>query len=288
MSAVMPYKLKGLLPESILKQSVGLVGGIDFVPFGCYPKATQVRYVNTWLVLPEDKRAIWANVQECVRRKRAVEAGEVHRRHEMPEYCVALATSTAQLTVEEAIEQTYSMLDSEQCANSGLVFFAYGTRVKRVIAGCCINWARPKESVRRLRIVVPLFADFPPSVLACFQSGTEKNFITQWFKGLCLLWAMSNPCTENIFYLFQAMGTKALVEGTAAMQVYSDYSEIMDECQAEVLECAQFPSFMRMEKLMTFILNAQMHFTKNYKLQRLKSPSGNVVKKRDGGQNWLS
>ena len=260
MSVVLPYGLKGLLPESILKQSVGMVGGIDFVPFGGYPKAPQVDYVNTWLVLPEKARGIWANAEACKRRKAAVEAGAIYPRSKMPEYCVALATAADMNSEEAAIEQAYSMLDSEQCANSGLVFFAHGSRVKRVVAGCSILWFTPGVGTRRLRIVMPLPASLPEAVRACFAASTEDNFMMQWCKGLCLLWAMKNPRMEAVCAFWQALGTETLVKGTGAIKMYSDYLDVMDECRAEVLKVSTFPSITKMEGLINFLIEKQTQF----------------------------
>lgn len=246
MAEALPHGLKGLLPAAVTERGFGLIGEPMFVPYGGLYVPVEVPAVNSWLVLPGGRESSWADSDAYARRMESAKKGAVPSRVYLPESCVALVHEYEVKSEVVAMEQVHCLLESEQCANNGLVLLVYGTRCKRVVAGCC-TYVETKEGSQKVRVVVPLPPKLPSPVRYCLATASERNLFVRWCRGLCLLWALSNPRLGAMCAVWMSIDPERLAKSNGVVHVYCEHQMVLERCRWELVRYMGRPTQCTLE-----------------------------------------
>ncbi len=176
----MPVGWKELLPGAVQTGGQELPGAPPVVPFSaggeCPPTAGRV--LRSLVFLPPEWQQAGASAAEGP-------LAYVHRRADMPAYCVLLLECRERVQTPEAVRYVEWLLGTKEFANSGLVILLPGKQRKRPVLGVSLRQRSRAESAGPLQVVASLPSVLPEAERACLEAVRGTQDLQAVFAAWC-------------------------------------------------------------------------------------------------------
>lgn len=214
----MPVGWKELLPCVVHTGGRELPGAPAFVPFSaggeCPPTAGRV--LRSLVFLPPE----WQQAEAA-----AAEGplAYVHRRVDMPEYCVLLLECRERVQTPEAVRYVEWLLGTKEFANNGLVILLPGRQRKRPVLGVSLRLRSRPAPTEPLQVVASLPPVLPDAERACLEAVRRTQDLQAVFAAWCGV--VCRYALQNV----PLPGLPAPVVGDApgALALYREYRQLL-------------------------------------------------------------
>ncbi len=226
--AALPEAWKGLLPQDLPAGVRELPGAPEFRPFDSASScpAAAARVLRSLVALPPEWQG--AAIAESPQ-------AYVHRRADMPAYCVLVLECRERLQEPEALEYVEWLLGTEPFAGQGLVILLPGKRRKRPVLGVSLLLRDRRAGTEPLHVAASLPPLLPEAERAYLAAAREADnlpaFFAAWTGVLCRYALQKLPLP----------GLPAATEPAEALALYRRYRQLLAWFRESMYRCVTAP-----------------------------------------------